>query len=403
MPTSARRPDDVSAQTAELPRAVAVIPARGGSRGVPGKNVARVGGLPLVARAVSSCLRAETVDAVYVSTDDPEIATAAAGAGARVVERPPELSGDTASSESALLHALDHLAGGGIEPDVVLLAQCTSPFIDPSDVDAAVSTVLRREADCVFSAVETYEFLWRRTGEGATGINHDAAVRPRRQDREPHYRESGAFYAMRVSGFRQARHRFFGRIEVQPVPESHAVEIDTLHDLDMARALATSLDRPEAVDADAVVTDFDGVHTDDTAEVHQDGRESVRVSRRDGMGIAMLRRAGIPVLILSTETNPVVTARARKLQVSVLQGQPDKAVALSQWIEDQGLDPARVAYVGNDVNDLGCLQLVGWPVAVADAGPEVLKAARTVLSRPPGRGAVRELCELVLASREEKR
>ena len=117
------------------------------------------------------------------------------------------------------------------------------------------------------------------------------------------------------------------------------------------------------------------------------------------MGVALLRAAGVPVLILSTEVNPVVAARARKLQVPVLHGVEDKASALKDWIAAEGLDPARVAYLGNDVNDLGCLHLVGWPVVVADAHPAVRTAARLVLSRRGGEGAVRELCDLVLAAR----
>jgi YrbI family 3-deoxy-D-manno-octulosonate 8-phosphate phosphatase len=117
------------------------------------------------------------------------------------------------------------------------------------------------------------------------------------------------------------------------------------------------------------------------------------------MGVSLARKAGLIMLILSTETNPVVTARAQKLMIPAVQGQSDKGQALKQWIADQGLDPARVAYLGNDVNDLGCLRQVGWPVAVANAHPEVKAVARIQLSRNGGSGAVRELCEMVLAGR----
>ncbi len=114
------------------------------------------------------------------------------------------------------------------------------------------------------------------------------------------------------------------------------------------------------------------------------------------MGIARLRRAGIPVLILSTETNPVVTARARKVQVDVRQGVHDKAAALREWAAARGIPLSRVAYLGNDVNDLACMELVGWPVAVPDAHPLVLAAARVIVSRPGGDGAVRDLADRVL-------
>jgi N-acylneuraminate cytidylyltransferase len=150
---------------------------------------------------------------------------------------------------------------------------------------------------------------------------------------------------------------------------------------------------------EAVVTDFDGVHTDDSVQVDQNGLESVRVNRRDGLGVRMLREAGIPVLILSTEKNPVVGVRAAKLGVDVLQGIGDKAAALAAWVADAGIRLDRVAYLGNDVNDLGALGAVGWPFAVADAHPRAIAASRRVLAASGGAGAVRELAEIIL---EEK-
>ncbi|WP_229788248.1 N-acetylneuraminate synthase family protein [Thermopolyspora flexuosa] len=384
-------------------RVLAVIPARGGSVGVPLKNLAKVGGTPLVARAVGACLRAELIDEVVVSTDHAGIAEAAEAAGARVVRRPAELAGHTATSESAVAHALAQVAGPDGpergEVEVVVLVQCTSAFISPADLDAAVARVLAGDADVVFSGLETHEFVWSRAGEVVRGVNHDPAHRPRRQDREPQYRETGAFYVMRADGFLAHGHRFFGRVAVQPVPARHAIEIDTPEDLEMARALAPFVDEPQPIDVDAVVTDFDGVHTDDRAYVDQDGREMVAVSRADGMGVALLKRAGVRLLVLSAERNPVVAARARKLGVPVLQGLAAKHTALRDWMTIEGLDPARVAYVGNDVGDLDCMAMVGWPVAVPDAHPRVRAAARVVLTRPGGAGAVRELCDRVLAAR----
>ncbi|WP_440102898.1 N-acetylneuraminate synthase family protein [Streptosporangium sp. H16] len=374
-------------------RVLAVVPARGGSVGVPLKNLAAVGGSPLVARAVRACVRAELVDEVVVSTDHEGIAEAARAAGATVIHRPEELSGATASSESAVLHALDHLSE---VPDVVILVQCTSAFIDPADLDNAIAKVLDGSADVVFSGLETHEFLWSASG---AGVNHDPSHRPRRQDREPNFRETGAFYVMRTEGLREHGHRFFGAVAVQQVPSRHAIEVDTPEDLEIVRALAPFVDEPEPIDVDAVITDFDGVHTDDRAYVDQDGREMVAVSRSDGMGISLLRRSGVKLMIMSTEHNPVVAARARKLGVPVLQGLTDKRTVLRDWLAIEGIDPARVAYVGNDVNDLGPMSDVGWPVTVPDAHPKVRAAARTVLTRAGGAGAVRELCDRVLAAR----
>jgi len=381
------------------PAVAAIIPARGGSKGVPRKNVLPVGGVPLIRRAVAAAAAASRVDLVVVSTDDDEIATAARGAGAVVIERPAELSGSSARSEDAVLHALDELQRRGTEVATVVFVQATSPFIDPAGIDEAVGMVTDGGYDSAFSAYETYGFLWARdAGGAAVALNHDAAHRPLRQERAPHYLETGAFYVFGAEAFRRSGHRFFGRIGIVEVPEASAIEIDDHAQLELARAIAPLVDTPvSSIDADAVVTDFDGVHTDDTALIDGDGGEHVRVSRSDGMGVARLRRAGIPVLILSTETHPVVAARAAKLKVEVLQGVEDKAAALAAWAAGRGIPLERIAYLGNDVNDLPAMELVGWPVAVADARPEVRAAARRLLSRRGGDGAVRELAELVLA------
>ncbi|GAA5204430.1 acylneuraminate cytidylyltransferase [Microbacterium jejuense] len=384
-----------------MSEAVAIIPARGGSKGVPRKNLQRVGGVPLVARAVAAAQQSPAIRRVVVTTDDADIAAVAAEWGAEIVERPADLAADESTSEGALLHALDELERRRIDVGVLAFLQATSPFIDVAALTDAVHLVRSRRRDSVFSAVETYGFLWEKgVGGAAAAVNHDLEFRPRRQDREPHFLETGAFYVMRAAGFRAARHRFFGSVGIAEVSPRTAIEIDTSDELELARAIAPLIDRAEPMQVDAVVTDFDGVHTDDTVRVDEHGIESVVVSRSDGMGVSLLRAAGIPLLILSTEANPVVTARARKLGVEVIQAAHDKAAALQEWADAHGIPPARIAYLGNDVNDLPCLHLVGWPVAVPDAHPLVLSAARAVLDRPGGAGAVRDLADRVLAGRD---
>jgi N-acylneuraminate cytidylyltransferase len=352
--------------------------------------------VPLIARAVAAARAAALIDAVYVSTDDPSIAAAARAAGAAVIDRPADLAGDTASSESALLHALDSVGG---EPEILVFIQATSPFIDPEDLDAAIARVRTHECDVVFAARRTHAFLWRDTPAGATGVNHDASFRLRRQDSEPQFQESGAFYVMRAAGFRESEFRFFGTVGIAVVPELTAMEIDSDDDLALAQAIATISEFGEPIPVDAVVTDFDGVHTDNRVLVGPDGVEFVSASRSDGFGVELLRTASIPLLILSKEKNPVVTSRAAKLGVEVLQAIDDKRTALAGWADERGVDLASVAYLGNDVNDLPAMELVGWPIAVADAHPAVLLASRVVLASRGGYGAVRELADRVLSAR----
>ncbi|UGY93273.1 acylneuraminate cytidylyltransferase [Streptomyces gobiensis] len=392
------------------PTVLAVIPARGGSKGVPAKNLAPVGGVPLVARAVRECLGARHITDVAVSTDDTAIAAAARGAGAEVIERPADIAGDTATSEAAVLHAMDaHEATHGKPVDVVLLVQCTSPFLVRADVEGVAAAVAEGGADSALTVAPFHGFLWRDAeGSGAAGsggghgVNHDKAYRPRRQDRPEDLLETGAAYAMDAAGFRAAGHRFFGRTELVRTDPARVLEVDDPHELARARALAPLLDQhrpgglPSRDDIDAVVLDFDGTQTDDRVLVDSDGRELVAVHRGDGLGIAALRRAGLKLLILSTEQNPVVAARARKLALPVLHGIDRKDLALKQWCEEQGIAPERVLYVGNDVNDLPCFGLVGWPVAVASAHDVVRGTARAVTSTPGGAGAIREIASWIL-------
>ncbi|GAA1045226.1 N-acylneuraminate cytidylyltransferase [Streptomyces murinus] len=387
-------------------RVLAVIPARGGSKGVPAKNLAPVGGVPLVARAVRECRATRLVTDVVVSTDDQAIAAAAREAGAEVVLRPAAIAGDTATSEAAVLHAMDaHEALHGAAVDVVLLVQCTSPFIVREDIDGVAGAVAENGADTAVTVAPFHGFVWRESegeGEGGVGVNHDKSYRPRRQDRPQDFLETGTAYAMDAAGFREHGHRFFGRTELVRTDPARVLEIDDPHDLARARALAPLFDAdrpgslPTADDIDAVVLDFDGTQTDDRVLIDSEGRELVSVHRGDGLGIAALRRSGLRMLILSTEQNPVVAARARKLKLPVLHGIDRKDLALKQWCEEQGIAPERVLYVGNDVNDLPCFALVGWPVAVASAHDVVRGAARAVTSLPGGDGAIREIASWIL-------
>jgi YrbI family 3-deoxy-D-manno-octulosonate 8-phosphate phosphatase len=383
-----------------------------------------------VARAVRECRASRLVTDVVVSTDDQAIAAAARQAGAEVVLRPAAIAGDTATSEAAVLHAMDaHEALHGAAVDVVLLVQCTSPFIVREDVDGIVNAIVANGADTAHTVAPFHGFVWRDADDEATavveparseevggatkvanstvasggyGVNHDKSFRPRRQDRPQDFLETGAVYGMDAAGFRKVGHRFFGRTELVRTDPARVLEIDDPHELARARALAPLFDAdrpgslPTADDIDAVVLDFDGTQTDDRVLIDSDGREFVSVHRGDGLGIAALRKSGLKMLILSSEQNPVVAARARKLQLPVLHGIDRKDLALKQWCEEQGIAPERVLYVGNDVNDLPCFALVGWPVAVGSAHDVVRGAARAVTTVPGGDGAVREIASWIL-------
>lgn len=146
----------------------------------------------------------------------------------------------------------------------------------------------------------------------------------------------------------------------------------------------------------AIAFDFDGVFTDDRVLVSQTGDESVFCSRSDGLGINMLHEAEVRMIVISKETNPVVSARAKKLSLEVVQGCDNKLPALKSWLERVSLTGHQCAYMGNDINDLECMQFVGLSVAPQDAHPRVLQIAKIVTARGGGRGAIREFADLIL-------
>jgi 3-deoxy-D-manno-octulosonate 8-phosphate phosphatase (KDO 8-P phosphatase) len=144
-----------------------------------------------------------------------------------------------------------------------------------------------------------------------------------------------------------------------------------------------------------IAFDFDGVFTDNTVYVNETGIEAVRCWRSDGLGLAQLRDVGVQAFIISTETNPVVMMRAKKLRLPCTQGVTDKAAAILATCAQQQIDPRDTMFVGNDINDIPAFQVVGMPVGVADAYPDIHPYVRHLTQKPGGFGAVREICDLV--------
>lgn len=149
-------------------------------------------------------------------------------------------------------------------------------------------------------------------------------------------------------------------------------------------------------DIQAIIFDFDGVFTDNRVITDEDGKESVICDRSDGLGISALKKYDLCLLVLSKEKNPVVLKRCEKMGISCVHGVDDKKSFLVTWLRERSFDPSNAIYVGNDINDIDCMHFVGCGVAVADAFKDVKQAAKLILKKPGGRGAVRELCDLVI-------
>ncbi len=384
---------------------VALLLARGGSKGLPGKNLCKISGRSLVARSVIAAREARSVSAVYVSTDDAAIAREAKRFGAIVIERPAEIAGDSASSESGWLHALDIIKADLPDVSRLVLLQCTSPFTTGADIEGCLAAMDEKSAACSLSVIEDHSFLWRLSDQKlGVGINHDETQqRKRRQELSPAFRESGAIYCVRVPDFERVGRRFCGPVALYSV-DHPPVEIDSLADLAFCNTISAEreksvgLAREDIARIRALVMDFDGVHTDDRVIVDENGVESVRVSRRDGLGLELLRKSGrFRLLILSKEKNPVVARRAEKLKIECLQACDDKVTALDLWLADHGLTWDDVMFVGNDRNDLPAIGKAGFSACPRDAHTSVRNHVDWILPSDGGHGAVRAVVDRLLA------
>lgn len=218
---------------------VAVIPARGGSKGIPRKNLIDLCGKPLIAWSVLQARAARVVDSVWVTSDSDEILQVAEQHGARPIKRPPELAGDTASSESAWLHALDAIESSGDRVDRMIGMQATSPLREPSDIEAALAQFERDNLDSLLSCCEIEDFfMWKMEPNGQPiGVNHDYQKRLRRQVIEKRYLENGSFYIFKPELLRQYNNRLGGKVGVYLMAKHKMFQIDSIQDIALCQSI----------------------------------------------------------------------------------------------------------------------------------------------------------------------
>ena len=399
-------------------KVLAIIPARGGSKGIPRKNIRPFAGYPLIAYSIAAGLQCGTVTRVIVTTDDEEIAEVARRFGAETpFLRPAELAGDRTLDLPVFQHTLNWLAENeNYRPKIVVHLRPTTPIRPPDLVDKSVRLLMDHpEADSVRGITPAHDNpfkMWLIEGENkpikpllaVPGIAE--SYNAPRQVLPAAYQHTGLIDVIRPSTILELNSMSGKTILPVIFDPGYAADLDT--PADWVRAEQAILrggpkmvwpgNPPRSMPKKVrlLVLDFDGVLTDNRVWVDQDGREMVAANRSDSLGINMLRQAGVETLVISMETNPVVAARCRKINVPYIQGENDKALALNKLLAERKIDASGVVYLGNDVNDLPCFPLVGWAVAVADALPAVASRADYVLSRPGGHAAVRELCDLIL-------
>lgn len=363
-------------------------------------------GRPLVEHALALVTAVPPVERVVVIGGDPLAAGAGDGPGVSVIAAAPGDAADNRVGDggnglgeraaAALSQALAHLeTKDRFVAEVAVLIDSGRPLLASGLIEGAIDHLRHCGADTLVAVNAADGRLWL---EDEKGGGEPLAPAPDR----PCYVENGAITAVRVDVFRRAGTLPAGRTVLYPIPMAAALrprsEVEWAAAEMIARATRDARARIRLQGVRLICFDFDGVMTDNRVLVMQDGSEGVLCNRSDGLGLERLRAAGMPVVVLSKERNPVVAARCRKLNIPCHQGIEDKLGVLRELAAAEGIGLADVAYVGNDINDLACMRAVGLAVAPADAYPEVLAVAHLVLRRAGGLGAVRELCDLVLAA-----
>lgn len=401
---------------------LAIIPARGGSKGILRKNIRNFSGYPLISWSIAAGLKSELVTRVIVSTDDQEIAAVAREWGAETpFLRPEEYAQDQTTDLPVFVHALQWLAEQeGYRPDIVIQLRPTSPIRPVNCVDDAIKILLKNPgADSVRGVVpagQNPHKMWRLDGIDQPMRNLipvdgiDEPYNAPRQILPPIFWQTGHIDAIRPEAIYQGS--MSGK-SIFPllIDPKFTVDLDNLNDwmraewlvsfggLEMVSPGRVKRSIPNKVDL--LVLDFDGVVTDNRVWVDEEGHEMIAANRSDSLIMRQLKAAGTDVLILSSEVNPVVSARAKKMRIEAIQGVglDDKSETLRKVLAGRQINPDNVVYIGNDLNDLTCFEMIGWAVAVADAQPEVLRAADFVTQKTGGHGAVREICDLILSKK----
>ena len=396
---SLRRGNARLAWLATCMRTVALIPVRGGSKGIPGKNIKLLGGRPLLHWTLEAACQATGIDAVFVSSDSEEILRSAVAFGHPKVQtlvRPAELATDGASTEAAMLHFANQ-----VEFERMLLIQATSPLTRQEELDEALRYFDASGADSLLSVTHEHRFLWRKVGQHfVEPQNYQPAFRPRRQDWSGELVENGAFYICSRRGLLESGCRLHGKTTYFVMRGHTAVEIDTADDWEILESLIArhrSQRRSPPRDIRLLVTDVDGVLTDAGMYYGPDGEALKKFSTRDGMGSQHWREAGRTLAIITGENSPAVAKRAEKLQIEhVYLGVKDKLSVLMTLSEKLGVTLDQVAYIGDDVNDLAAMGVVGFVACPADAHPRVLAVAHKVCKATGGSGCLRELIDYLL-------
>ena len=385
---------------------IAFIPVRGGSKSIPLKNIKPICGKPLVYWTVKAACGCKNIDKVYIATDSEKIRDtvehfkmghdAELFAKAIVIDRSAESASDTASTEFAMLEF-----ASTYEFDNIVLVQATSPLLQSKDLERGFEVFCENGVDSVLSVVPQKRFHWCKDENGfAHSTNYDVFHRPRRQEFDGYLVENGAFYITSKENLIKSKNRVSGNIKTVEMSEDTFFEIDELSDWIIIEALmrkkgiAASVEIP---DIKLFLTDCDGCLTDGGMYYSEYGDELKKFNTRDGMGFALLRKKGILTGIITSENVELNRRRAEKLKLDILEtGCQDKVAAVKRICKEYGVELQNVCYIGDDINDVGLMKIVGYSCAPADAMEEAKETAKYVAHTKGGAGVIREMADILM-------
>ncbi|XP_053113322.1 N-acylneuraminate cytidylyltransferase isoform X2 [Hemicordylus capensis] len=381
----------------------ALILARGGSKGIPLKNIKLLAGVPLIGWVLRAALDSGVFQSVWISTDHDEIEKVAKQYGAQVHRRSSEVSKDSSTSMDAIVEFLQYHD----EVDIVGNIQATSPCLHPTDLTRVAQMIQEDGFDSVFSVVRRHQFRWSEIKKGVCEVtvpqNLNPAKRPRRQDWDGELYENGSFYfakrALIEKGYLQG-----GKMAYYEMRAEHSVDIDVDIDWPIAeqRVLRYGYFGKEALkEVKLLVCTIDGCLTTGHIYVSENAKETVSYDVRDAIGINLLRKRGVEVRLISERNCSSETLSAMKLGCAMEVGVMDKLHVVEKWRKEMGLCWKEVAYLGNEESDVECLKKAGMSAVPADGCPAAQKATSYICKCNGGRGAIREFAEHIFLLMEK--
>ncbi|MGN1135973.1 MAG: cytidylyltransferase domain-containing protein [Oscillospiraceae bacterium] len=379
----------------------AFIPVRAGSKSIPLKNIRPFCGKPLVYWTALAAQNSQSVDVIYIATDSNKISEVVNSFGfskVKVIGRSDENSSDNASTESVMLEFAEKY-----DFENIILIQATSPFLTSDDIDGGFELFYSENTDSVLSAVRQKRFNWNIRDDGSSvPLNYDFMHRPRRQDFDGYYTENGAFYITSRQKLIETKCRISGRIKIFPMCEDSFFEIDEPSDWIIMEHLMQNRRKKASINnIKLFVTDCDGVLTDGGMYYTDQGDAMKKFNTRDGMGISLLKMHGIVTALITGENSQIAKKRAEKLNFEkIFLGVNNKADVLKKLCAEYNVSLSEVAYIGDDINDLECIQICGLSACPADADKKVMESVDYICTLNGGYGAVRDFVEHILDQRE---